>query len=102
MNFRDSQLKEYYDRTLGAAGDASEEMRQTRALMAAREFFQMLEGPHSAQVHEIVEHLLSPRIRSGLRWWYQRSDAETDSAALAFRDHLNRLTGERLEMSSSV
>jgi len=57
----------------------------------------MIEGPHSARVHESVEQLLMPGLRLGLREWYRRSGAEMNQAATQFRDELGQLAGERLE-----
>ena len=98
MTFRDRQLQRHYDQSLTEASDASEDLRQIRALIATHDVFQVFEGPHSARVHEAIEHLLSTEMRSGLRRWYQRPGAETDSGTLEFRDQLSRLTGERLDI----
>ena len=97
MNFTDSQLQDCYDRNFAAVTDYSDELRQVRALIAAHDFFQMLEGPHSSRVHETIEHLLLPEMRPGLRRWYQRPDTEKDTAAVALRDHLSQLAGEKLD-----
>jgi hypothetical protein len=102
MKFKDAQLQKSYDGYLGESTDASEDLRQMRALMAAHDLFRMLEGPHCARVHEIIDHLLSPQTRASLRQWYQRSDAETDSATVGFRDELSRLVGERLEIPVNI
>ena len=99
MNFRDRQLQRHYDKNLSEARDASEDLRQVRALIATHDVFQMFEGPHSARVHETIEHLLMAHVRPGLRRWYQRPGAETDSATREFRDQLSQLTGERLEIT---
>ena len=97
MNFKDTQLQKCYDRNLGEAGDVSEDLCRVRALIATHDFYQMLEGTHSARVHETMEHLLSAQIRPALRRWYQRPGAGTDGATVEFRDQLSRLAGERLE-----
>ncbi len=97
VNFKDTQLQQCYDRNLLDAGDVSGDLRQVRALIGTHNLFQMLEGSHSTRVHETMEHLLSARLRPGLRQWYQRSGAETDSATVEFREQLSRLAGERLE-----
>lgn len=102
MKFKDTQLQKSYDGYLGESADASEGLRQMRALMATHDLFRTLEGPHSARVHETIDHLLSPQMRAGLRQWYQRSDAETDSAAVGFRDELSRLAGEQLEVPTEI
>jgi hypothetical protein len=97
MNFTDSQLQKCYESNLAEAADLSGELRQVRALIAVHDLFQMLEGPHSSRVHETIWHLLLPRLRPGLRCWYQRSGADKDFAAVALRDHLSQLAGEQLE-----
>jgi hypothetical protein len=97
VNFTDSQLQDCYDRNFAAVTDYSDQLRQVRALTAAHDFFQMLEGPHSPRVHETIEHLLLPWLRPALRSWYQRSWADTDLAAIDFRDRLSQLAGENLE-----
>ncbi|HTQ51163.1 MAG TPA: hypothetical protein VMJ12_10660 [Candidatus Acidoferrales bacterium] len=102
MNFKDTQLQQCYDRNLVESGDASGAMRQVRALIATHDFYQMLEGAHSARVHETMEHLLSAGLRPELRRWYQHPGAGTDCAAVKFRDHLSRLAGERLEIPTEI
>jgi len=97
MNFTDPQLQECYQRNFAEAGNPSDELRQIRALITVHDLFQMLEGSHSARVHETIEHLLLPELRPTLRSWYQRSDADRNPAAVAFRNHLSRLAGEKLE-----
>jgi hypothetical protein len=92
-------VQRHYDKNLSEARDASEDLRQVRALIATHDVFQMFEGPHSARVHETIEHLLMAHVRPGLRRWYQRPGAETDSATREFRDQLSQLTGERLEIT---
>jgi hypothetical protein len=100
--FTDAQLQKCYESNLTEAGGFSDELRQVRALIAVHDLFQMLEGPHSSRVHEAIEHLLLPGLRPGLRRWYQHSAAETDLAALALRDHLNQLAGEKLETLTEI
>ena len=63
--FRDRQLQKHYDQSFSEASDASEDLRQVRALIATHDVFQMFEGPHSARVHGIRSLALSgnaPRI----------------------------------------
>lgn len=102
MNFNDPQLQKCYDSNLREAGNASEDLRQVRALVVTYNLFQMLEGAHSARVHETIEHLLSTPLRPELRRWYQRPGAETDFAAVEFRDQLSQLAGERLEQAREI
>jgi hypothetical protein len=97
VNFSDSQLQECYERNLAEVPNLCAEQRQVSALIAAHDLFEMLEGSHSSRVHETIEHLLLPGLRPGLRRWYQGSGVERDPAAVALRDHLSQLAGERLE-----
>jgi hypothetical protein len=97
MNFTDPLLQKCYESNFTQAGGFSSELSHVRALIAAHDLFQMLEGPHSPRVHETIEHLLLPGLRPVLRIWYQRSGAETNPAVVEFRDRLNQLAGERLE-----
>jgi len=96
MNFTDPQLQLCYEKHFAEACDASPEFRQVRALIAAHDFFHMLEGPHSSRVHETIWHLLLPRLRWGLHCWFLRAGAETDPATIEFRDRLGQLAGEKL------
>ena len=97
VNFTDPQLQKCYESNFAEANALSNELRQVCALIRAHDLFQMLEGPHSARVHQTREHLLQPELRAGLRRWYQRSGADKDSAAVALRDQLSQLAGEKLE-----
>ena len=97
MKFSDPQLEECYARSLTPVPGYSDEMRQVCALIAVHDVFQMLEGPHSARVHETMDHLLSPELRPALRDWYRRCGIELNPAAIHFREQLNQLAGEHLE-----
>ena len=102
MNFEDSQLRECYERNLSEMVGCSEGERQVTAMIAAHDFFQMLEGPHSARVHQTIDRLLSPELRPGLRDWYRRSKGDLSAAALAFREQLNSLADEKLELEEDL
>ena len=97
MTSRDKQLQQCYDHNLAGQRDDSAELREVHALMDTHDYFLMLEGPHSARVHETIDHLLSTQIRPALRCWYCHSDVQRDSTAIEFRNQLSHLTGERLE-----
>jgi hypothetical protein len=97
MKFTDAQLQACYERNFAASAELAEEVREVRALIDAHDMFLMMEGPHSSRVHETIERLLTPGLRSVLHRWYQRAGADLDPAAIAFRDHLSQLAGERLE-----
>lgn len=102
MSFTDPQLQRCYETNLAGAADLSAPLRQVSALIAVHGVFQMFEGSHSPRVHETIEHLLLPGVRPGLRGWYQRTDADHDSGAVALRERLNLLAGEKLEEKISV
>lgn len=97
MNFSDLQMKECYARNFTLATGFSNEMRQVCALIAVHDFFQMFEGPHSARVHESIDHLLSPILRIGLKDWYRRCGGKLTSSEIDFREQLSQLAGEHLE-----
>jgi hypothetical protein len=102
VRFTDAQLQKCYEQNFAGANDCPEPLREVHALIGTHDWFQMLEGQHSSRVHEVIDHLLLPDLRAGLRGWYQRPDAETDSAAVEFRTQLNCLAGEQLEKSAEV
>ena len=102
MKFTDTQLERCYNQNFAEARETPEPLRQVHALIGVYDWFQMLEGQHSPRVHEVMDHLLLPELRAGLRGWYQRSGAETDFATVEFRTQLNRLTGERLEIPAEI
>jgi len=102
MTFTDAQLQKCYDRNLADAKDSSAMLRQVRALIGVYDWFQMLEGQHSSRVHEVMDHLLLPELRAGLREWYQRPGAEMNSATIEFRTQLNQLAGEQLEVPAEA
>ena len=97
MNFDDTQLQACFERNLAEAGGASAELCHVRALIATHDWFRMIEGGHSSRVHETIDHLLSPKLRPGLRDWYRRSGAKMSSTALELREHLSQLAGEKFE-----
>lgn len=97
VTFTDTQLQACFERNL-ADTDATDELRQVRALMATYDWFRILEGPHTQRVHDAIELLLSRELRSSLRRWYGRPSACLEGAeAVAIRDHLSQLAGEKLQ-----
>lgn len=98
INFTDTQLEACFELNFADAGGVSDELRQVGALITTHNWFRMIEGPHSARVHETIEHLLSPGLRPGLHRWYRRPGANLGSAAIEFRDQLSQLAGERLDV----
>lgn len=97
MTFHDPQLQKCYDAHLGKVGTALGDLGPVYALISTHNWFAMLEGVHSARVHETIDSLLSDSMRPALRRWYGRSVVEMDSTAIEFRNQLSRLAGERLD-----
>jgi hypothetical protein len=102
VTFTDTQLQRCYNQNFAEANDGSEPLRQIHALIAVHDWFQLLEGQHSSRVHQVVDHLLLPELRGGLREWYQRPGADTDSVTVEFRTQLNQLTGEQLQVPAEA
>jgi hypothetical protein len=98
VNFSDRQLQKSYDLNLAGIVGSSEAVRQVCALIAMRDFFRMMEGAHSPRVYEIMERLLSPAMRRGLREWYRQRGSQLNGSAADFRDQLSVLAGEKLEL----
>jgi hypothetical protein len=98
VNFTDTQLQACFERNL-AGTEATDELRQVRALMATYDWFRVLEGPHTQRVHDTIDLLLSRELRPSLHQWYGRPGACLEGAeAIAARDHLSFLAGEKLEL----
>jgi hypothetical protein len=95
-------LQKCYDAHLGKAGTALGDLGPVYALIATYNWFAMLEGTHSARVHETMDYLLSEQMRPALRRWYGRSAVEMDSTAIEFRNQLSRLAGERLDSTPKI
>ena len=102
MNFEDQQVRECYERNLSERAGCTDAGPEVSALIAAHDFFQMMEGPHSMRVHETMDLLLSLELRPRLREWYRRSNADLNATELAFRGQLNDLAGEKLEREESL
>lgn len=102
MTFQDMQLQKCFDTHLGKVGNSLGDLGPVYALIATHNWFAMLEGAHSARVHETIDCLLSTEMRPVLRRWYGRSAVEMDSAAVEFRTLLSRLAGERLESTEEI
>ncbi len=96
MNFTDPKLRKYYEANLAEVSGCPAELRSISALIAAHDTFQMLEGPHSRRVHEVIQHLLLPSARAALRLWYKRPGASDMPNTAELKTHLSQLAGESL------
>lgn len=96
LTFTDTQLQACFERNL-ADTEATDELRQVRALIATHDWFRMLEGPHAQKVHDTIDVLLSQELRPTLLRWYGRPAASLDgNDAILFRNHLSFLAREKL------
>lgn len=103
MTFTDTQLQACFDlKLIDQTGDVPDELREVGALMATHDWFRMLEGSHSARVHETIERLLSPEMRPGLHRWYRQPATQAGAAAIEFRERLSQVAGERLGRAESL
>ena len=102
MTFQDSQLQQCYEVHLGKVGNSLGDLGPVYALIATYNWFAMLEGVHSARVHETIDCLVSTEMRPALRHWYGRSGLEMDSIAIEFRNLLSRLAGERFDSTPEI
>ena len=97
VTFTDTQLQACFERNF-ADTEATDELREVRALMATHDWFRMLEGPHAQRVHDTIDLLISQELRPTLHRWYRRPGASLDGdEAIALRNHLSQLAGEKLE-----
>ena len=99
ISFSRPSLQTCYRSGLVASANLPADLRQVSALLELHDAVRTMEGPHSAGVHEIIDILISPRMRPELRCWYRHFGAELDHPAVAVRDHLNHLVGEKLQAS---
>jgi hypothetical protein len=99
INFSDVQLQQCYERNYAGITGFSHELCEVCALVATHDFFELLEGPASTRAQEATVLLLGSALRAALREWYAMCGTDMNIQALAFRDRLNQLSGERLQSS---
>ena len=95
MKFTDSELQMFYERAIPLMASLPEDLRPVCALMDAFGWFSVIEGEETPRVREVMERLMAPELRPALRRWYQYYGGDMNPAAIAFREHLSQLTGER-------
>ncbi len=97
MTFEHSDVQQAYERGMALkVGGLPDEEGPVFALMDIYGFFRVAHGDQSAQVQEIIRHLLSPGLRPALRSWYrEQKTIDTNSAFTDFRERLSELAGER-------
>ena len=71
------------------------EERPICALLDAYQWFQLVDGDDSPQCAEAMEHLRSTELRPALRKWYRRWGKDMNPAAIAFRERMGELAGEK-------
>ena len=97
MRFEYSDVQQAYERGMALkVGGLPDEERSVFALMDIYGFFRVSHGDQSAQVQEIIRHLLSTELRPALRSWYRRQNTiDANGAFTDFRERLSQLAGER-------
>ena len=94
MTFTDPELQKCFDSSLAATAGLPVGQREVSALVEIHDLFQMMEGPHSLRVHEVIRHLLDPGLRPELRGWFLQPEKIQDRLSIRFRDQLGRQAGE--------
>ena len=95
MTFRDQKLQQHCERAAAVVTGCPTEQLPVLGLLDAWYWFRAVEGEDSPRVGEAMEHLLSAELRPALRQWYQQCGDDMNPNALAFRDRLSELAGER-------
>jgi hypothetical protein len=95
MTFTDAKLQQHVERVAASATGLPSEQRLVCGLLDAYQFFQLTEGEQSLRVGEAVQKLLSVQLRPALRNWYRSFGDDMNANAIAFRDRLSELAGER-------
>ena len=94
IKFQDETLQRQYDRILNMLS-GPDAQKNIIALLDTLDWFKSIEGPQSARAKEAIEALLLPRLRPGLRQWYQDCGNNLNPGALEFREQLGLLAGEK-------
>jgi hypothetical protein len=96
LKFKDEELERVYDLNFRAMQNLQDEgQRQVCGLLAAFDWFRLIEGEQSPQVLEAKDLLLSPEMRPALRRWYRRFGNDMNPGALELRAQLSELAGEK-------
>ena len=95
MQFREPKLREHYDRAIACLAGCPQDQLPIAALLDAWYWFHLTEGEHSPRAAEALEALLREEMRPALRAWYKRHGDTMNPNAVAFRDRLSTLAGEK-------
>ena len=95
MQFQDPELQRVFQSNFERMHEEDVHQRELRGVLAAYDWFRLIEGEQSPRVAVVIQTLLSPELRPALRRWYQRFGDGMNPAAIAFREHLSQLAGER-------
>jgi hypothetical protein len=96
MTFQHPDLEQFYERVMATnVGGVPVEEHPVFALMDAYGWFRLIDRDQTAQINEIIGHLLSPDLRPALRSWYQRHKSiEANQQFNGIRKRLSELAGE--------
>jgi hypothetical protein len=95
MSITDPKLRTHVERVVGPMKSLPEDLRPICGLLDGCYFFALVEGAESPQAREALQLLLSTELRSALRRWYQSCGNDMNPGAIAFRERLSSLAGER-------
>jgi len=98
VDFTDSRLKTSYEDNFNELQTLPDEQRQVHALIEVHDLAQVLGGPDSAGVHEVLWHLLLPKLRPELRQWYRHSYSDKRATTVLLRKYLHNFLREELPM----
>ena len=71
------------------------EEREVHALIAVHASYYELEGPNCPEMHEVMWHLLLPKLRLEVRRWIQKPASAVNAAGLMLKDDLAQFLGEK-------
>jgi hypothetical protein len=96
VKFKDTELERVYELNFRAVQNSEgEDQRQICGLLAAFDWFRLIEGEQSRRVQEARDILLSPEMRPALRHWYRRFGDQMNPAAMQLRQQFSDLAGEK-------
>lgn len=95
MNFTSSKIQNRFQQHFAASDGQCLEEREVHALVAVHASYYEFEGPNCPEIHEVMWHLLLPKLRLELRRWIKRPTSAVTTAGLILKDDLAQFLGEK-------
>jgi hypothetical protein len=95
MNFTSSKMQNRFQEHFAATDGRCVEEREVHALVAVHANYYELEGPNCPEIHEVMWHLLLPKLRLEVRRWIQKPTSVVTAAGLNLKDDLAQFLGEK-------